>query len=51
MTANTENLMLEHLQAIRAKQDEHGERLNRIELHLSAIKQTMGSLYSTATET
>ena len=46
MTADTENLVLEHLRAIRAKQDQHDERLNRIELRLSAIEQTVGSLYA-----
>lgn len=46
MTADTENLVLEHLRAIRATLGEHGERLNRIELRLSAIEQTVGSLYA-----
>ena len=46
MTAETENLVLEHLRAIRATLGEHGERLNRIELRLSAIEQTVGSLYA-----
>jgi archaellum component FlaC len=46
MTENTENLVLEHLRAIRGKQDEHSERLDRIELRLSVIEQTLGSLYA-----
>lgn len=46
MTENIESLVLEHLRAIRATQDQHGERLNRIELRLSAIEQTVGSLYA-----
>lgn len=44
MTKHAENLILEHLRAIRATQDEHGERLGRIELRLSAIEQTVGNL-------
>jgi hypothetical protein len=35
-----ENLVLEHLRAIRGTLSEHGERLNRIELRLAAIEQT-----------
>jgi hypothetical protein len=46
MTENAENLILEHLRAIRGVLSDHGERLNRIELRLSAIEQTLGSLYS-----
>jgi hypothetical protein len=46
MTENTENLILEHLRAIRNVLSDHGERLNRIELRLSAIEQTLGSLYA-----
>ncbi len=44
MADNVENLILEHLRAIRGAQSEHGDRLNRIELRLSAIEQ--GSLYA-----
>lgn len=39
-------IILEHLRAIRATQDEHGNRLSRIELRLSAIEQTLGNLYA-----
>lgn len=46
MTDNVDNLVLEHLRAIRSLLGEHGDRLNRIELRLSAIEQTLGSLYA-----
>lgn len=46
MTENTENLVLEHLRAIRSTLSDHGERLNRIELRLATIEQTLGSLYA-----
>jgi archaellum component FlaC len=46
MTENTENLVLEHLRAIRSTLNEHGERLDRIELRLSTIEQTLGGLYA-----
>ena len=46
MTAEIENLVLEHLRAIRATQADHGERLNRIEIRLGVIEQTLGSLYA-----
>jgi hypothetical protein len=42
----TENLVLEHLRAIRRILDEHGERLDRMDLRLSAIESTLGSLYA-----
>lgn len=42
----TENLVLEHLRAIRRVLDEHGERLDRMDLRLSAIESTLGSLYA-----
>ncbi len=48
MTENVENLILEHLRAIRGTQNEHSERLNRIELRLSIMEQTLGSLYALA---
>jgi archaellum component FlaC len=48
MTAEIENLVLEHLRAIRAKQDQHSERLDRIDLRLSVIEQTVGSLFAMA---
>lgn len=46
MTDNVENLILEHLRAIRGTLGEHGERLNRIELRLATMEQTLGSLYA-----
>jgi hypothetical protein len=44
--SDAENLVLEHLRAIRGTLSDHGERLGRIELRLSAIEQTFGSLYA-----
>ena len=46
MTENTENLILEHLRAIRATLSDHGDRLSRIERRLATVEQTLGSLYS-----
>ncbi len=46
MTDNIESLVLEQLRSIRATLADQGERLNRIELRLSAIEQTLGSLYA-----
>jgi hypothetical protein len=46
MAEQTENLVLEHLRAIRSAIGEHGERLSRIELRLSAIEQTLGNLHA-----
>ncbi len=46
MTENVENLILEHLRAIRGTLSEQGERLNRIELRLAVMEQTLGSLYA-----
>lgn len=48
MTDNAENLVLEHLRAIRSTLNDHSERLNRIELRLATIEQTLGSLFSLA---
>lgn len=42
------DVVLEHLKSIRAKLDDHGERLGRIETRLSSIEQTVGSLYALA---
>jgi len=44
--SDAENLVLEHLRAIRGTLSDHGERLGRIELRLSAIEQTLGGLYA-----
>lgn len=46
MTADTENLVLEHLRAIRADVSDLRERMGRVELRLSAIEQTLGNLYA-----
>ena len=44
--SNVENLVLEHLRALRAGQDETMRRLDRVEIRLSAIEQTLGSMYA-----
>ena len=44
MTADIESLVLEHLRAIRAQQDEHGERLGRIESRLSSLETTVAGM-------
>ena len=44
MTDDTENLVLEHLLAIRATLGEHGERLSHIEVQLSALGQQVAGL-------
>ncbi|MBK1619631.1 hypothetical protein CKO42_14520 [Lamprobacter modestohalophilus] len=46
MTENMENLVLEHLRGIRGTLADHGERLDRIDLRLSTIEQTLGGLYA-----
>ena len=46
MSDNIENLVLEHLRAICGTLDDHGDRLNRLELRLSSIEQILGSLYA-----
>lgn len=43
-TSNVENLVLEHLRAIRAKQDDHSDALDAIRLELSSIGQQLGAL-------
>ena len=46
MTENTENLVLEHLRAMRGDIGDIKTRLDRIDLRLSTIEQTVGSLYA-----
>jgi hypothetical protein len=46
MTADIENLVLEQLRAIRATLEMQNERLARVEIRLSVIEQTLGSLYA-----
>lgn len=46
MTAEIENLVLEHLRVIRADVSDLRERMGRVELRLSAIEQTLGNLYA-----
>lgn len=38
----SDDIILEHLKAIRHQLDGHGERLNRIELRLGTIEQHLG---------
>lgn len=40
------SVTLEHLRAIRADVGDIKERMNRVELRLSAMEQTLGSLYA-----
>ena len=47
--SNHESLVLEHLRALRAGQDETMQRLDRVEIRLSAIEQTLGSMYALST--
>ena len=44
--SNVENLVLEHLRVLRAGQEGTHQRLDRIEIRLSAIEQTLGSMYA-----
>ena len=44
--SNLENLVLEQLRYIRAGQDEIMQRMDRVEIRLSAIEQTLGSMYA-----
>ncbi len=46
MIQTTENLVLEHLRAIRGDVGDIKQRLDRMEVPLSAIEQTIGSLYA-----
>lgn len=39
MAENVENLVLEHLRAIRATLAEHGERLDRIEIRMGSLEK------------
>ena len=44
MTDNIENLVLEHLRAIRATQDTHSERFSRIESRVSNLEVTVAGM-------
>ena len=44
MTADIENLVLEHLRAIRATQADHGERFSRVESRLSNLEVTVAGM-------
>lgn len=44
MADNVENLVLEQLRAIRSAVDHNGERLDRVEMRLSAVEQNLGHL-------
>ncbi|WP_373508597.1 hypothetical protein [Thiocapsa sp.] len=46
MSDKADNLVLEYLRSIRGTLSDHGERLGSIELRLSAMEQTLGSLYA-----
>jgi uncharacterized membrane protein len=46
MTADIASLVLEQLRAIRCDIGEMKQRLDRMDLRLSAIEQTLGSLYA-----
>tara|TARA_B100002049_G_scaffold93692_1_gene69267 strand:- start:1077 stop:1292 length:216 start_codon:yes stop_codon:yes gene_type:complete len=43
-----DNLILEHLKAIRADQQDAANRLDRIETRLSSIEHTVGHIYAGA---
>ncbi|MFP4062275.1 MAG: hypothetical protein ACLFS2_05720 [Halochromatium sp.] len=46
MTDHVDNLVLEHLRVIRGELGDVKEHLDRMDLRLSAIEQTIGSLYA-----
>lgn len=46
MRDNADNLVLEHLRVIRGDLSDVKERLDRMDVRLSAIEQTIGSLYA-----
>jgi hypothetical protein len=46
MSDTIDNLVLEPLRSIRGTLSDHGERLGRIELRLSAMEQILGSHYA-----
>lgn len=46
MTDSIDNLVIEHLRVIRCDVGDVKERLDRMDLRLSAIEQTIGSLYA-----
>lgn len=48
MTENIESLVLEHLPAIRADVTDIKDRLDRIEVRISVVEQTLGGLYALA---
>ena len=46
MTEQTENLILEHLRAIRAKQDQHSEEFRVMKLRMSSIETQMANVHA-----
>jgi hypothetical protein len=46
MSDKVDRLILEHLSGIRGTLSDHGARLDRIALRLSAVEQTLGGLYA-----
>ena len=46
MTDNTENLILEHLRAIRAKLDQHTEEFRSLKLRLSSGETQLANVHT-----
>lgn len=46
MTESTENLILEHLRAIRAKLDQHSEEFRALKLRMSSMETQMANVHS-----
>lgn len=46
MTAEVESLVLEHLRAIRGDISDIKQRLDRMDLRMSVMEQTLGGLYA-----
>jgi hypothetical protein len=46
VTVDSENLVLEHLRAMRGDIADIKQRLDRMDLRLSVIEQTIGGLYA-----
>ena len=45
MTEQTKNLILEHLHAIRTKQDQHGEEFHSLKLRMSFMETQMANVH------
>lgn len=46
MTDSTENLILDHLPAIRAKLDQHSEEFRSLKLRMSSMETQMANVHS-----